>query len=909
MTTIYLSSTYEDLKDYRSAVFEALRKAGNEVLAMEDYVATDRRPVEKCLAAVARADIYVGLFAFRYGYVPPAEQGNPDSISITELEFRRAEKLRKPCLAFAVSEDAPWPPKFIYGLKGERINRLREYLITKKTACYFSSPHQLASLVQSAVTQQIAQLKQSNKDSAKNSVTRSDPEAPPAITWDIEKDGSPYPGLMHFTSKYSRVFFGREVEVAEILGRMFGPEGRFTIISGDSGVGKSSVVAAGILPKVKAGALSSSEACDTVRMLPGQGGQPFPALMMALGTYMTRAGLRPDAVIEDMKRSAESFVEQIRKITSGGTPGKQLVLFVDQMEELFTAQDAEESNRFLTALYRAAQEQALWVIATIRSDHLHYCQRHDDMLKVLKGSGQSLSYYPLGRVVPYMMKDMIMKPAMCGGLKISDRFAQRIVNDTLTFRSLENSDSGTDSLPLMAFVLERLFLNRSGYELSEKTYDTMGGISGAIADHVKKVERDLQKGDGTKSSDHLEKIFHSLANVKEEGQPTRNRPLKVDFPSELYPTIDVLVNARLLRTEGEGKSSTISISHETLFEAWPALRDCIAANKQALMDQTLLNGRARKWVDMGKPWFRDLASGRDLKDLRRAGVRTPQARSYLSASNRAWWMKTVTGLVLAFVFGFIARAWQKGLSVEHTLLKLKSMLTKIHVEPEMVIVKPGIFRMGSLAGVGDDYQQPAHDVTIQKPFKLGKYEVTFDEYDRFALTTGRSFPGDQGWGRGRQPVINVSWRDAAEFARWLSAQTGKRYRLPTEAEWEYSARSGGKDEIWAGTSDQKKLPDYAIFSASRSRSVGGRKINDLKLHDMSGNVWEWVEDCWHSSYNEAPSDGRAWKEENGGRCGVRVIRGGSWGNLTGSLGSVFRAGSFAVNRDGSLGFRLAQDIE
>jgi Domain of unknown function (DUF4062) len=98
MTTIYLSSTYEDLKDYRIAVFEALRKAGYQVLAMEDYVAADKRPVDKCLADVAEADIYIGLFAYRYGYVPPPEHGNPNGLSITELEFRHAEKLRKPCL-------------------------------------------------------------------------------------------------------------------------------------------------------------------------------------------------------------------------------------------------------------------------------------------------------------------------------------------------------------------------------------------------------------------------------------------------------------------------------------------------------------------------------------------------------------------------------------------------------------------------------------------------------------------------------------------------------------------------------------------------------------------------------------------------------------------------------------------
>src|SRR5215467_9421592 len=112
MATIYLSSTYEDLKDHRRVVFEALRKSGYEVIAMEEYVATDKRPVKKCLDDVAKADIYVGLFGFRYGYVPPPEHENPDRLSNTELEFRHAERSGKPCLVFAASEDAPWPMKF-----------------------------------------------------------------------------------------------------------------------------------------------------------------------------------------------------------------------------------------------------------------------------------------------------------------------------------------------------------------------------------------------------------------------------------------------------------------------------------------------------------------------------------------------------------------------------------------------------------------------------------------------------------------------------------------------------------------------------------------------------------------------------------------------------------------------------
>jgi formylglycine-generating enzyme required for sulfatase activity len=897
MTTIYLSSTYEDLKEYRSVVFEALRKASYEVKAMEDYVATDKRPIEECLADVAGADIYVGLFAFRYGYVPPAAHGNPNKLSITELEFRQAERLKKPCLTFVVNESTPWPPKFDDARaaedRGERINTFRQYLLTERMASSFSSPHELAALVLAAVTKH--QEENNKNEEAQGQKT----ETASAITWDINKDGSPYPGLMHFTRKYAPVFFGREAEVCDILDRMRLPEGRFIIISGDSGVGKSSVVDAAVLPRLEGGGLPGNESCECVRMLPSQGDHPFNALMTALGSFATRAGLRPDAIVEGLRRSPDTLAQQLRKIIAGGTDGRTLVLFLDQMEELFTAQGPKQSNTFLAALYQAAQEKALWVLATIRSDHLRHCHRHPDMLRVLRSQG----HYPLGRVEQFMMHDMIIKPANCAGLKVSDNLARRIVNDT-------GSEAG--NLPLLAFVLNQLFEKRSDHELSEDMYKTLGGVGGAIAEHVKTVEETIRRELGGKAPGLLPKIFQSLVIVNPEGLPTRRRPLLVEFPSELHPAVDLLVRERLLHTEGEDEKSTVSISHEKLFEAWPMLRAYIATHKKALMDQTLLESRARKWEEMGKPWFNGLASGRELKDFRRAGVATAQAKNYLKASKHAWWMKTISALTLVLLFLFIARAWQQGLSVEHTFLKLKSTFMPIHIEPEMVEVKAGPFRMGNAGGGGDQDEQPVHDVKLQKPFKLGKYEVTFDEYDRFPLTTGRALPGDQGWGRGRRPVINVSWGEAVEFAKWLSAETGKRYRLPTEAEWEYAARSGGMEHKWSGTSNEQELRDFAWFSTNsvgKTQEVGGKKPNASGFYDMSGNVWEWVEDCWHKNYDEAPSDGQAWKEENNGQCGQRVLRGGSWFNAPVNLRSSLRERSTADDGYGGIGFRLAQDIE
>ena len=195
------------------------------------------------------------------------------------------------------------------------------------------------------------------------------------------------------------------------------------------------------------------------------------------------------------------------------------------------------------------------------------------------------------------------------------------------------------------------------------------------------------------------------------------------------------------------------------------------------------------------------------------------------------------------------------------------------------------------------------------PFKVGRYEVTFDQYDKFVESTGFRKPDDSGFGRDRYPVVNVSWEEATEYAKWLSRVTGKSYRLLTETEWEYAARSGGKEEIWSGTSDESKLAEYAVFkSQSGTAQVGTKKPNGLGLYDMSGNVWEWVEDCWHENYSGAPTDGTAWGKENGGDCGQRVIRGGSWGGTPEYLRASYRAGFDAGNRNYVIGFRLAQDI-
>jgi formylglycine-generating enzyme required for sulfatase activity len=228
---------------------------------------------------------------------------------------------------------------------------------------------------------------------------------------------------------------------------------------------------------------------------------------------------------------------------------------------------------------------------------------------------------------------------------------------------------------------------------------------------------------------------------------------------------------------------------------------------------------------------------------------------------------------------------------------------RLPFEPDMVEISPGSFQMG---GNKDDNERPIHTVTFAKPFKLSKYPVTFAEYDVFAEKTGRDKPDDKGWGRERRPVINVSWQDAVDYAAWLGKITGKAYRLPSEAEWEYACRAGSTTEYFWGY-DESKAAEYAWFSkcydGHQTHPVGKKKPNPRGLYDMEGNVWEWLQDTWHNNYRGAPDNGSTW----GGSSSGRVLRGGSWGNSTSFLRSAHRNGGSADSRDSNIGFRLAQD--
>ncbi len=243
----------------------------------------------------------------------------------------------------------------------------------------------------------------------------------------------------------------------------------------------------------------------------------------------------------------------------------------------------------------------------------------------------------------------------------------------------------------------------------------------------------------------------------------------------------------------------------------------------------------------------------------------------------------------------------------------------------MVVVPAGSFRMGLPASEPDwedtwlkRTKGPLLQVVIARAFAVGKFAITFDEWDACVARGGCNGyrPGDEGWGRGNRPIIKVNWDDAKAYASWLSAKTGKTYRLLSEAEREYVTRAGTTTPFWWGSSI---APTQANYDGGATPYSGGLKgeyrrrtvpvdsfsANPWGLYNVHGNVWEWTEDCWNDSHAGNAGNGSA---RTTGDCSVRVLRGGAWSNNPSALRAGIRLWSFSIDRSVHFGFRLARTI-
>jgi formylglycine-generating enzyme required for sulfatase activity len=345
------------------------------------------------------------------------------------------------------------------------------------------------------------------------------------------------------------------------------------------------------------------------------------------------------------------------------------------------------------------------------------------------------------------------------------------------------------------------------------------------------------------------------------------------------------------------------VAHEAIFRRWDRLRDWIAAEREFLVWRSALEAGRRGWqrapesakqdallmglaLAQAQRWLAARAS--DLSEVDREFIELSVKRELSQRMQqerlrrRANQMRALVGLVLAVVAAGLAWAkqdylraravtlaeviWPKALSpVAERGLKGGDVFKECADCPEMVVLPAGEFLMGSPANEEgrDADESPLHIVVVARPFAVARFELTFDEWDACVTLGGCTYsPSDQGWGRGTRPVINVSWNDAQQYVAWLSARTGRPYRLLSEAEWEYAARSGSdKPYPWGGEIGNAHANCAGCGSqwdASQTAPAGSFAPNAFGLYDMHGNVSEWVQDCAHASYSEAPGDGSAW---------------------------------------------------
>lgn len=257
----------------------------------------------------------------------------------------------------------------------------------------------------------------------------------------------------------------------------------------------------------------------------------------------------------------------------------------------------------------------------------------------------------------------------------------------------------------------------------------------------------------------------------------------------------------------------------------------------------------------------------------------------------------------------------------HLILTIQDELPNGNMAPELVVVPNGSNTLGDISGKGLPSERPTYKVSIKKPFAISRYEVTFDEYDLFCDMTNREKPYDENWGRGKRPVINVTWDDAQAYVKWLSQKTGKKYYLPSEAQWEYAARAGTQTNYWWGDEPGDKNAQCGDCAAIHrcedcknvplldegTTTVGNFNPNPYGIYDVHGNVMEWTADCGNETNSPQPSNG---KPRLTGDCSRRIMKDGSWWNNVRYIRASVR-GSAVDGRDYKskhVGIRVARLI-
>ena len=770
---------------------------------------------------------------------------------------------------------------------------------------------------------------------------------------------APYRGLKALDAEDAGIFFGREASIIEGLDRLRGlrvpAAPSFFVVLGASGAGKSSFLRAGLLPRL---ARDDRHFLPLPVLRPGRAAiSGETGLLQVLVTAFENAALRVSrsqiqSAIAGGAASLALLLARLSDRKSSVSPGEpaivppSLVLAIDQGEELFLAEGTGEAQSLL-ALVRdliALGEPSTLALIGIRSEAYDKLQSAS-ALEGVRLETMSLPPMPRGAYETIIEGPARRLEGTERALKIDPAMTQALLED------LENGGA-KDALPLLAFTLERLYLDHGGDgDLTLAEYRATGGIKGSIEAAVERALADSD-ADARVPKDRTAKLvllrralIPWLAGIDPDSALPRRRIARLlEIPAEARPLVDCFIHARLLSTDMTASHAvTIEPAHEALLRQWGMLEGWLKEDFAAL---SVLDGVKRATLEWeanarNTAWLAHAAAR--LKDAERFGA-ADGLRDYLDAHDRdyiaacgsretrmrrqaQWGNALVLGLVLLLTAG--AAAWWNGARLveaaywwrevrSHVLsatqekaLAPRSNFQECSDCPPMVVVPRGQYQRG--ADLPDKAlakrQLPVTQVMIASEFAVSETEITFAQWDvcaRYGGCTSQISEGE--WGRGDQPLINITWHDAQQYAAWLSHITGKHYRLLSEAEWEYAARAGTTS--YYSFANNQNIDDFAWYAKNADgqsphpHPVRMLRPNPFGLYDMHGNVGEWVEDCVRDSYDGAPVDGSALTAS--ANCNARRTRGGDYLSTSGSVSSASRDWRKINEADARTGMRVAR---
>lgn len=780
--------------------------------------------------------------------------------------------------------------------------------------------------------------------------------APPGELW---RHTAPYRGLNAMTQADADYFFGRPRETAEVIGALATAHHTLPVMLGNSGVGKSSLAQAGVLAALMRQAWPDAAPGAWPKAFDGSRRWCF--LTLKPGTDPLRALVEPFLWTWQLEaldpRRAELHASWSARLRDGSLGLGDLLdatqaryrdelhqpeppaflLYIDQGEELYVRSSERDRRRFSEIIARSLGDSRLRAMMSLRADFFGDLQKDEPLF----GAHRLVNVAPLREA---QLCEVVSRPADL----LAARFETPELAASIAHRTGEESTRDAGALPLLSYLLDDMWTKMGSRGDGVLRLPAQAIELGAVL--VERADAFLAARPG--AEDALRRVFTlKLATVREGEEPTRRRAARAEFTDEEWRLVSDLAdhpNRLLVTATSEAGETWAEVAHEAVFRRWDKLRDWIAGERGFLAWKTGLEAARRVWtaapdteksdallmgaaLTQARGWLgnrRQDLSAADQEFIDRSAVREDKARRRARRVQAAVYVLLV-GVIAGLVgwinevpikeaanYWFDVRPYMMGqvrpfvltAEAERALKRGESFreCTESKYCPEMVVVPAGEFMMGD-----ETHPEAQHKVTFARRFAVSNYAVTFDDWDA-CFAHGDCDPriSDNGWGRGRRPVINVTWDDARRYVAWLSRMTGKHYRLLSEAEYEYAARAGTQTaypwgpEIGKGNANCDGCGSR--WGGKQTASVGSFAANRFGLHDMVGNVYTWVEDCVHSNYEGAPTDASAWIAK--GDCSRRVVRGGSWYDNPRYLRAAARHRYATGIRSSGLGFRVGRPL-